>query len=228
MRKIQEIDDMRMCIEQSDTVNTADIITIKEKANDSWTSQKRTRVKSSESESTRSRRSINEKSPSPTKSRILRNKLAHLESAEKRAAATMSKGLFAAEKAALLAQLHDEENNRGKMDRDYDVDAMKEDLDPGRERNGGAAARYNAPSPKRAKLGYQHRRTLSSKDMDIDEEEVAANHKPKVVKHSHFVQKLIDRHPEMKEVVNAVRRRPTALDMWNDDDDRRMREMAIT
>ena len=143
----------------------------------------------------------------------------------------MSEGLYAAKKAALLAQLHEEENSPGTMDRDYDIEATMEVPDAGREQNAGAATRRNAPSPKRAKFSYRHRRTLSSKDledMDIDENEVAVHSKPKIVKHSDFVQKLIHRRPEMKEVVNAVKRRPTALDMWNDDDDRRMREMAIT
>jgi hypothetical protein len=61
--------------------------------------------------------------------------------------------------------------------------------------------------------------TDSSEEMDIE-----VPKPPK--KYSDFVQKLIQNRPDMSEVVNKARRRPTAVDMWKQDDQRRREQMT--
>jgi hypothetical protein len=43
--------------------------------------------------------------------------------------------------------------------------------------------------------------------------------------YSNLVRMLMLSRPEMSEVVNAVKKRPTAIDMWKLDDQRRREEM---
>lgn len=57
--------------------------------------------------------------------------------------------------------------------------------------------------------------------------ERAALAKPARKEYSNFVQKLMARRPEMSEVVNARKPRPTAADMWEESDMRRLQQMAI-
>lgn len=58
-----------------------------------------------------------------------------------------------------------------------------------------------------------------------DEMEIAIARTPK--QYSDFVQKFMQNRPEMGEIVNIVKRRPTAVDMWKLDDQRRMEEMIV-
>lgn len=64
--------------------------------------------------------------------------------------------------------------------------------------------------------------------MSIDEsdtdtsEEIEVEVTPK--QYSNFVQKLMHNRPEMSEIVNVVKKRPTTLDMWKIDDQRRMEQ----
>lgn len=61
-------------------------------------------------------------------------------------------------------------------------------------------------------------------DTDTSEEvEVEVAKPPK--QYSDFVQKLIRRRPEMSEVLNTVKIRTTAVDMWKQDDQRRLEQM---
>ena len=66
--------------------------------------------------------------------------------------------------------------------------------------------------------------------MSIDEsdtdtsEEMEVEVTPK--QYSNFVEKLMHSHPEMNKKVNVVKKRPTAVDMWKIDDQRRMDQMS--
>jgi len=65
--------------------------------------------------------------------------------------------------------------------------------------------------------------SIDESDTDTSEEmevEVA----PK--QYSNFVEKLMYSHPEMNKKVNVVKKRPTAVDMWKIDDQRRMDQMS--
>lgn len=72
---------------------------------------------------------------------------------------------------------------------------------------------------------------INTESMSIDESdtstsdqiEVEAARPPK--QYSNFVQKLIRRRPEMNEVVNTIKRRPTAVYMWKQDDRQRLDQM---
>ena len=231
MEKIKEIDGMKMYIQQSDSIGREDVEMIKNSVDSGRTLQKRTRVPSPDSAGTCSRRSIDGKSPSATKARVLRNNIAAIEAVEEKGPQTFTTRptMYTADKAALLAELYEVGNNPGRMDRDYDVDTKMEDSDGGFD---GVAVDNNVPSFKRSTSNYSPHRISSSKEtpeeMDVDQDQKPAPHKAKAVKHCDFVQKLIDRRPEMKETVNPIRRRPTALDMWNDDDERRLKQMITS
>jgi hypothetical protein len=224
LKQIMKKGDMKLRTEQGDEIGTDEVAVIRNRFDGDANSQdqRRVRVVSPDSASTRSRRLLNEKSPSPTKARILRNKLAGIEAAEKDGEA------HSEVKATLLAQLYEEENGGGRMDREYGGDSRKRDLDEGSD---DVASDYNAPSSKRSKLAYRPYHTSEKQtddEMDIDQKEMPVHHKPKIMKYNEFIQKLVDCRPRMKETINHLPPRPTALDMWNDDDDRRFKVMSIS
>jgi len=72
---------------------------------------------------------------------------------------------------------------------------------------------------------------INPDSMNIDEsdtdtsEEVEVEVAKALKQYSDFVQKLIRRRPEMSEVVNTVKRRTTAVDMWKQEDQRRLEQM---
>jgi hypothetical protein len=230
MQRIKEIDDMKMCIVQSDSVQTADVLKIRYEVTSNTTSEKRTRAYSPDPHSIRSRRAVNDKSPSPTKSDTLRKKMRLIESYE----AWVAQGgeldketkAMIAKKSTYQARLDEAESNptEGMMDQDY-----WDDADAEMEGSPGLAYRYNAPSSKKAELSshHHHRNSRTSgddMDMDGDPEEP----KPKIIMYNDSIQNLIDRHPEMKQAVNPARKRKTAMDMWDDVDNRRMRMLTIS
>jgi hypothetical protein len=226
MQRIKEIDNMKMRIVQSDSVQTADVLMIRNKAAGTRTSEKRTRASSPDPSSIRSRRSINEKSPSPTKPDTLRKKMRIIASYESWVAqgGELDKETKAMieNKSIYQARLDQLEHSPepSVMDRDYEVDTEMKD-------SPGLAYRHKtAPSAKRSKPNsYEHQSSSASDDeMEIDREES----KPKIITHSDFIRKLIDRHPEMREIVNPSRRAKTALGMWDDDDDRRMKMLVLS
>jgi hypothetical protein len=69
---------------------------------------------------------------------------------------------------------------------------------------------------------------MNPDSMSIDESDTDSSDRmdieiPKPPKeYSRFVQKLIQNHPEMSEMVNSLKRRPTAIDIWRQDDQRRL------
>ena len=219
-----EFDDMKLRVKQDDEIGTEDVAMIRNRFNGDMDSQnqKRVRVVSPDSHNARSRRLLNETSPSPTKARILLNKLAGIEAAEKDGEA------HSEAKAALLAQLYEEENGGGKMGRESGRDSKKRDFDEGCD---DIASGWNAPSSKRSKLANRSHHTSDAQiddEMDIDQKHLPNLPKPKVMKYDEFIQKLIDCRPGIKEIVNHPKPRPTALDMWNVDDDRRFKVMSIS
>ena len=223
-KQIIKNDDMKLRIEQGDEIGTEDVAMIRNRFDSDINSQgqKRVRVALPDSASARARRLLNEKSPSPTKARILRNKLAGIEAAEKDGEA------HSEVKATLLAQLYEEENGGGRMDREYGGDSKKHNLDEGSD---DIASDCNAPCSKRSKLAYRPHHTSDTQiddEMDIDQKDLPVHHKPKSMKYNEFIQKLLDCRPGMKETINHLQPRPTALDMWNDDDDRRFKVMSIS
>lgn len=235
-KTLRKIDDMKMRVEQLDEVGTDDVGMIRNKFE---TSPNCVHIASPDSAKTLSRRLMNEKSPSPTKARILRSKIAAIETAERREGLlpTIEQGgctKYTAEKAFLLAELYEEEHG-GRMNREYDIDNKKRDLDGGSDdiaadSNAPTSKRGYAPSTKRPKLAYwpvQSPTTDNSEDMDVYMKE-PIKQKPKIIKYHEFIRKLIHCHPEMKEAVNQPACRLTALDMWNDDDDRRFKIMSIS
>jgi hypothetical protein len=94
---------------------------------------------------------------------------------------------------------------------------------------------YHDPDARKAVLEErQHRRhwtehkfnpdALSIDGSDTDtSEEIEVELSPK--QYSNFVQKLMHSRPEMSEIVNVIKKRPTAVDMWKIDDQRRMEQM---
>ena len=228
MQRIREIDDMKMCIVQSDSVQTADVWKIRYTTTSNKTSEKCTRAYSPDPRSIRLRRAENDKSPSPTKSDTLRKKMRLIESYEKWDAQggelNNETEAMTAKKSTYQAQLDEAESNlaEGMMDQDYLVDA-----DATMEDSPSLAYRYNASSSKKIELSsyhYQNSRT-SSDEMDIYGNREQP--KPKIITYNDSIQTLIDRHPEMKQVINPARKRKTAMDMWDDDDERRMKKLTI-
>ncbi len=66
---------------------------------------------------------------------------------------------------------------------------------------------------------------MSIDESDTDSsEEIEVEVTPKQC--SNFVQSLMQSRPEMSEIVNVVKKRPTAVDMWKIDDQRRMEQMT--
>jgi hypothetical protein len=61
----------------------------------------------------------------------------------------------------------------------------------------------------------------SSDNMEIDE----LIRKEKT--YSNFVRELLRRHPEMSEAVNVIKRRPTAVDVWKEEDRRRLEMLTV-
>jgi hypothetical protein len=45
--------------------------------------------------------------------------------------------------------------------------------------------------------------------------------------YSNFVRELLRRHPEMSEAVNVIKRRPTAVDVWKEEDRRRLEMLTV-
>jgi hypothetical protein len=65
---------------------------------------------------------------------------------------------------------------------------------------------------------------IDESDTDTSEEtDIELSRPPK--QYSNLVRLLMLSRPEMSEVVNAVKKRPTAIDMWKLDDQRRREEM---
>ena len=230
VKRLEEIEDTKKRIEQlDDEISTEDVTRIRRKFT---ISQKCVREASLESAKTLSRRLMNDKSPSPTKARILRSKIAATESAERREwrLPTVERGgctKYTAEKAALLVELYEEEQNGGVMEQEVEYDIKKRELVDVSD----DVADVKAPSFKGYVLTTERYYPSSAKrpktdrpeEMDVDMNE----YKPKVMKHCDFVRKLMECRPEMHEAVNKPARRPTALDLWDNDDDRRFKMMSI-
>ena len=56
--------------------------------------------------------------------------------------------------------------------------------------------------------------STNSQDMNIDDKNAPPRDNNSVEVYSEFVQRLVDKREGMREVVNQIRRRPTALDLW--------------
>jgi hypothetical protein len=61
----------------------------------------------------------------------------------------------------------------------------------------------------------------SSDNMEVDE----LSRKEKT--YSDFIRELLRRRPEMSETVNVIKRRPTAVDMWKEEDRRRLEMLTV-
>lgn len=224
MKRIKELNDMKMRIVQSDHVGTEDVLMIKKNLASTQTSEKRTRMSSPDNSKIQARREVNDKSPSPTKSEHLRKKLRQIESYETHAA---QGGKLDWQAKVMIEKKSDYQTCLNTLETNImdlgDIDAEMED----RPR---LALRQNAPSSKRSKPNHKYHRTSSpsSETMDLDSEEHHQELKLNIISHNDFVKKLIERHPEMSQVVNPARWRKTALDMWDEDDDRRMKMAELS
>jgi hypothetical protein len=109
---------------------------------------------------------------------------------------------------------------------------------PRADRTGGCPYFHDAEARKAALEKMNSRRSSGEHKMNpdalsidgsetdtFDEMEVEVARTAK--QYSDFVKKLMQNRPEMGERVNIVKRRPTAVDMWKLDDQRRMEEMTV-
>ena len=215
-KRLREVNEMKQHNVLSDNIGNEDVAMIRNNSDSVRNPKKRNRAESPDSAEANSRKVLNEKSPSPTKARVLRKKLAEIEAAEERGERSTE------DKATLRAELHKEER-LGRMNRRYDTDSRKRDLEGDPD---DIAADENAPLSKKSKLvNYQ----ITDRDMmDIDQKDLPVHTKLKITKYDEFIQKLIGCRPEMKETVGHVKPRLIALDMWNDDDDRRLKMISIS
>jgi hypothetical protein len=97
----------------------------------------------------------------------------------------------------------------------HDTEARKAALEKINSRRSSGEQKMNPDA-----LNIDGSETGTSDEMEV---EVAGTPK----QYSDFVRKLMQNRPEMGEIVNIVKRRPTAVDMWKLDDQRRMGEMTV-
>jgi hypothetical protein len=80
-----------------------------------------------------------------------------------------------------------------------------------------------------------HRGSISSEESDLKSGDTMSMDQPKTptgvlrrITYSEFVQRLVRcREEEMTQAVNVMRPRPTALNMWDSDDNRRLMQNAV-
>jgi hypothetical protein len=131
--------------------------------------------------------------------------------------------------ATSVDHLHFNNESPGKREKDTDmIDARSS----ANESNDGHAdeqytnSLYPTNYPFRTPKINLDSMSIDESDTDTsDKMEVEVAKPPK--EYSDFVQKLIRRRPEMSEMVNEVKRRPTAIDMWKQDYQRRLEQMYV-